>query len=104
MIVDGLEECFLLNKAIWCFTICGIKKNKQEFCVSTGGTQGIHGRNPIEGSAGSVGSDSGIPRIYTGGTLSRDPPDPPDLKNQAVHYFNPQRVFQIFRKHLKTKI
>ena len=104
MVIEGLEECFLLNKAIWCFTICGIKKNKQDFCVHTGGTQGIHGRNPIEGSAGSVGSDSGIPRIYTGGTLTRGPPVPSDQKKQAVPHFDPQRVFQIFRKHLKTKI
>ena len=93
MIVDGLEECFLLNKAIWCFTICGIKKNKQEFCVSTGGTQGIHGRNPTEGSAGSVKSDSGLPRKYTGGTHVRDPPVPPDLENETERFFNAQDDF-----------
>ena len=104
MIVDGLDECFLLSKVIWCFMFCGIKENKHELCVDTGGTQGIHGRNPSEGSAGSVGSDMGKPRIYTGGTLSRGPPVPPDLQNEAVQCFDPQRVFQIFRKHLKTKI
>ena len=58
MIVDGLDECFLLSKVILVFMICGIKKNKQDFCVHTGGTQGIHGRNQVEGSASSVGSDS----------------------------------------------
>jgi hypothetical protein len=69
--------------------ICGIKKNKHENCSYTGGTQGIHGRNPDEGSAVSVGSDSGIPRIYTGGTLPRVPPVPPVQKNEAVQRFDP---------------
>ena len=93
MIVDGLDECFLLSKVILVFMICGIKKNKQDFCRSSGGTLGLHGRNPFEGSASSVGSDSGIPRKYTGGTHMRDPPVPPALENETVRIFNTQDDF-----------
>ena len=81
-----------------------LRKTNKTFCVHTGGTQGIHGRNPVEGSAGSVGSDSGIPRKYTGGTHMRDPPVPPAPENETVRVFNTQDDFRIFRKLLKTKI
>ena len=62
-------------------------KNKKEIC-RTGGTFGVHGRNPFEGSARSVESDSGIPRKYTGGTHVRDPPVPPNLVNETERLFN----------------
>ena len=47
---------------------------------------------------------SGLPRKYTGGTHSRVPPDPLDLKKLAVRVFDPRDDFQIFRKVLKPKI
>ena len=47
---------------------------------------------------------SGFPRKCTGGTHLKVPPDPPDTRNEAVHYFEPRDEFQIFRKLLKTKL
>lgn len=81
-----------------------IMKNKNNFCRLTGGTLGVHGRNPFEGSAGSVGSVSGIPRKYTGGTHMKDPPVPPPPENETVHSFDHRDDFQIFRKFLKSKL
>ena len=104
VVIGSLEGCFSLNKLIWCFMNWEIMKNKNNFCRLTGGTLGLHGRNPTEGSAGSVGSNSGIPRIYTGGTHLRDPPVPPHLKNKTVRLFDHRDDFQIFRKFLKTKL
>ena len=73
-----------------------LRKTNKTFCVHTGGTQGIHGRNPLEGSAGSVGSDSGIPRKYTGGTHVRDPPAPPALKTGQNVFLTRKTIFEFF--------
>ena len=103
VIVDDLDQYFLLSKVILVFMICLIEKNKQEIFADFGGTLGLHRRNPFGGSARSVGSDSGLPRKCTGGTHVRDPPVPPDLENETVRIFNAQDDFRIFRKLLKTK-
>ena len=81
-----------------------IIKDKNNFCRLTGGTHGVHGRNQIEGAAISVGFVTGLPRKYTGGTFTRVPPVPPDLKKWTDHVFDPEHVFQIFRKLSKMKI
>ena len=50
--------------------------------------------------------DAGLadPSEYIGGSLLRVPPDPPGLKIEAVHYFEPRDEFQTFRKLLKSKL
>ena len=80
VVIGSLEGCFSLNKLIWCFMNWEIIKDKNNFCRLTGGTHGVHGRNQIEGAAISVGFVTGLPRKYTGGTFTRVPPVPPNLK------------------------
>ena len=81
----------------WMLKCWKLKKNLQEIWRNLQDTQAepVWGFRPVRWGI------FGLPRNYTGGTHSRVPPDPPDLKNNTVRDFDPRDDFQNFRKLLK---
>ena len=55
MVVVVNERCFSLGIMIWHLTTYDLKKNVYKFSADTGGTLRLHRRNPVLGSAWSVG-------------------------------------------------
>lgn len=103
MVIGGKGRCFSLKKIVWHFTSFELKK-WQKFSAGDWRNHRDTQAEPCFGFRLVRWAISGLPRKYTGGTHSRVPPDPPDLKKLAVRVFDPRDDFQIFRKLLKPKI